>query len=96
MGAAMGIGYVQELVSRLTKTRLTEFNTSVNKTIVTNGTLFPLDQPIYVDAAHDITMAAGKRSFSNKSSEGLLIPKNGSLCCHELDEFHPIRSPPNG
>jgi hypothetical protein len=56
--AALGIGYVQELVSRLTETRITEFNSSVNKTIATNETLFPLDQPIYVDATHDTVMSS--------------------------------------
>ncbi|KAA1471726.1 phosphoglycerate mutase-like protein [Dentipellis sp. KUC8613] len=51
--AARGIGWVQELVSRLTQTRITDFDSAVNKTIVTSPILFPLDQPIYVDATHD-------------------------------------------
>lgn len=48
---------MQELVSRLTQTRISEFNSSVNKTIVTSDIWFPLDQPIYVDATHDNVMA---------------------------------------
>lgn len=55
--AARGIGWLQELVSRLTQTRISEFNSSVNKTIVTSDIWFPLDQPIYVDATHDNVMA---------------------------------------
>lgn len=51
--SAQGIGYVQELVSRLTKTPISTFDSAVNKSIVTNPTLFPLDQPIFVDATHD-------------------------------------------
>ncbi|TFY79219.1 hypothetical protein EWM64_g4793 [Hericium alpestre] len=51
--AARGIGWVQELVSRLTQTRITDFDTAVNETIVSSPTLFPLNQPIYVDATHD-------------------------------------------
>jgi hypothetical protein len=61
--AAVGIGYVQELVSRLTKTRIREFHSSVNESIVSNETLFPLDQPLYVDATHDTVMSASE-SFS--------------------------------
>ncbi len=55
--SAQGIGYVQELVSRLTKTPITTFNSAVNSTIVTNPVLFPLNQSIYVDASHDSVMA---------------------------------------
>ena len=55
-----GIGYVQELVSRLTKTTISNFDTSVNSTIVTNPTIFPLDQPIFVDASHDTIMTASQ------------------------------------
>lgn len=58
--AALGMGWVQELVSRLTQTRITDFNTSVNQTIVSSETLFPLDQPIYVDASHDTVMSASQ------------------------------------
>lgn len=54
----MGIGWVQELVSRLTQTRITEFNTTVNGTIVSNPVTFPFGQPIYVDATHDTVVSA--------------------------------------
>lgn len=54
--SAQGIGYVQELVSRLTKTRITEFKNTVNSTIVTSNVTFPLNQPIYVDATHDTVL----------------------------------------
>lgn len=56
----MGIGYVQELVSRLTKTRITESKTTVNQSIVGSETLFPLDQPIYVDATHDTVISTSR------------------------------------
>lgn len=55
-----GIGYVQELVSRLTKTRITKFDTSVNRTLVESNVTFPFDQPIYVDATHDVIISASK------------------------------------
>ena len=58
--AAMGIGWVQELVARLTKTPLTMFDTSTNGTLDSSNITFPLDQPIYVDASHDSFMADSK------------------------------------
>ncbi|KAI0266664.1 phosphoglycerate mutase-like protein [Gloeopeniophorella convolvens] len=56
--AAQGIGYVSEFISRLTKTRITNFDTSVNATIVSSNITFPLDQPIFVDASHDTIISA--------------------------------------
>lgn len=35
--AAQGVGWLQELVSRLTQTRITTFATSVNETIVSSN-----------------------------------------------------------
>lgn len=58
--AAQGIGYVQELVSRLTKTPLTTFDSSTNGTLDSNSITFPLNQPIYVDATHDTVIANSK------------------------------------
>ena len=51
--AAQGVGWVQELISRLTSTRITDFNSSVNGTTDSSNITFPFDQPIYVDASHD-------------------------------------------
>lgn len=59
-GAAQGIGYVQELVSRLTQTRITDYNSSVNGTIVDNNITFPLNQPIFVDASHDTVISSSR------------------------------------
>lgn len=55
--AAQGAGYVQELVARLTKTPITEFNTTTNSTITNSNVTFPLDQPIFVDATHDVIIS---------------------------------------
>lgn len=61
--AAQGIGYVQELISRLSGERITSFETSVNGTIVSSNVTFPLNQPIFVDASHDTIMSASKSSL---------------------------------
>ena len=59
--AAQGIGYVQELVARLTQTPLIDFNsTTNNQTLDDNNVTFPLNQPIYVDATHDAVLSMSK------------------------------------
>lgn len=55
--AAQGIGYVQELIARLTQTPITQFNTTTNSTITNSNVTFPLNQPIYVDATHDVIIS---------------------------------------
>ncbi|KAF7292511.1 Acid phosphatase [Mycena kentingensis (nom. inval.)] len=61
--AAQGIGWVHELVSRLTGERITAAAATTNTTIVGSNITFPLDQPIYVDATHDTVISAGGGSF---------------------------------
>ncbi|WWC71201.1 uncharacterized protein I206_105154 [Kwoniella pini CBS 10737] len=53
---AQGAGWVQELTSRLTKTRLTEFNSTTNSSFH-NDIQFPLNDPLYVDFCHDTQFA---------------------------------------
>ncbi|KIJ40365.1 hypothetical protein M422DRAFT_173669, partial [Sphaerobolus stellatus SS14] len=57
VAAAQGIGYVQELVARLTHSRISISNSTTNSTIDNNPIQMPLDQPIYVDATHDVVIA---------------------------------------
>ncbi|KAI0302585.1 phosphoglycerate mutase-like protein [Russula brevipes] len=72
--AAQGIGYVSEVISRLTQTRITNFDTSVNATIVSSDIKFPLKQPIFVDASHDtvITAVAVALNLTSLASSGPL------------------------
>ncbi|KAJ6536413.1 phosphoglycerate mutase-like protein [Mycena vulgaris] len=80
--AAQGIGWVEELVSRLTQTRITQFASSVNATIVSSNVTFPFDQPIFVDATHDTVISAivVAMNFSSLAATGPLpathIPKD--------------------
>lgn len=55
--SAQGIGWVEELVSRLTQTRITEFQSTMNATLDSSNVTFPLSQPIFVDATHDTVIA---------------------------------------
>ena len=51
-----GIGYIQELVSRLTYTRIATHNSSTNGTLNDNPVTFPLGQSLYVDATHEVVV----------------------------------------
>ncbi|KAJ3842888.1 histidine phosphatase superfamily [Lentinula raphanica] len=91
--SAQGIGWVQELVSRLTKTRITTFDTTLNGTIVGNEDLFPLDQPIYVDASHDTVISAvlPAMNFTFLAAGGPLpldhIPDNQTYKIQDISPF---------
>ncbi|KAG8816435.1 hypothetical protein FRC17_000336 [Serendipita sp. 399] len=62
---ALGSGYVLELLSRLTQTPIHSASSqptkssstfSVNTTLDANPLTFPLDQPLYVDATHEVVI----------------------------------------
>ncbi|KAJ7225057.1 acid phosphatase [Mycena haematopus] len=91
--AAQGIGWVQELVSRLTQTRITQFASTVNGTIVSSNVTFPLAQPIYVDATHDtvISTIVVAMNFTSLAATGPLpathIPANRSYIVNQIAPF---------
>ncbi|KXN83923.1 3-phytase A [Leucoagaricus sp. SymC.cos] len=93
LSVASGIGYVQKLVSRLTKTPITDFNSSANKTIVTCKTLFPLNQSVYVDATHDTVISTiyVATNFANFITSGPLpfdhIPRDLSYKTADVNPF---------
>jgi hypothetical protein len=55
VGRAEGIGYVQELVSRLTQTPIETHNSSTNATLH-NAVTFPFGHSLYVDATHEVVV----------------------------------------
>ncbi|KAI0302587.1 histidine phosphatase superfamily [Russula brevipes] len=91
--AVQGIGYVSEVISRLTQTRITKFDTSVNATIVSSDIKFPLKQPIFVDASHDtvITAVAVVLNLTSLASSGPLptdhIQKNRQWIISHIAPF---------
>ncbi len=52
-GRAQGIGYLQELIARLTNQYIPVSNSSVNSTITNNPEDFPLGAKFYADFSHD-------------------------------------------
>jgi len=90
---ALGIGYVQELVARLTKTRIEKHNSSTNSTLDDNPITFPLDHNLYVDATHEVVVlyiitALNLTSFAaNGPLPTDRIPKHRSFRVSELAPF---------
>ncbi|KAF9533657.1 phytase [Crepidotus variabilis] len=88
-----GIGYIQELVSRLTHTRITEHRTSTNSTITDSPVYFPLNESLYVDATHEVVVLniITALNLTNFAASGPLphthIPPNRSFRVSELAPF---------
>ncbi|CAO2652332.1 Nn.00g006150.m01.CDS01 [Neocucurbitaria sp. VM-36] len=52
LGATQGVGYVNELLARLTEKPVDD-NTTTNSTLDSDPTTFPLDRKVYADFSHD-------------------------------------------
>lgn len=57
LGATQGVGFVNELIARLTNTPV-EDHTTVNHTLDSNPETFPLNATLYADFSHDNTIAS--------------------------------------
>ncbi|KAF2271621.1 phosphoglycerate mutase-like protein [Westerdykella ornata] len=78
LGPTQGVGYVNELIARLTETPVND-HTNTNRTLDSNPVTFPLDRKVYADFSHDNDMtrifaAMGlyntTRPLSNSTIEG--------------------------
>lgn len=91
--AALGLGYVQELVARLTQTPISVWNSSTNRTLDSSSTTFPLYQPIFIDFSHDTVIASiiTALNFSTLAASGPLpvdhIPPNRSYVVSQIAPF---------
>lgn len=63
-GKAMGLGWVQEFVHRITKKPFVGPTAEKNMTIDNNNTYFPLDQPLYADFTHDSVIMSILTAFN--------------------------------
>lgn len=59
LARVQGLGYIQELVARLTHTPIATHNSSTNATLNDNPITFPLNQSLYVDATHEVVVLYG-------------------------------------
>ncbi|EPQ60549.1 phosphoglycerate mutase-like protein [Gloeophyllum trabeum ATCC 11539] len=90
--AAIGLGWVGEMMARLTQTPIDGPFAEVNTTL-TNNVTFPLNQPIYVDATHDTIISAivATMNFTSLAAGGPLpvdhIPANRSWITTQVSPF---------
>ncbi|GAA6021193.1 hypothetical protein JCM10207_008350 [Rhodosporidiobolus poonsookiae] len=56
VAAAQGLGYLEEFVSRLTQTHISNYDSSANSTLDSSDVTFPLNQSIYADSAHEVAI----------------------------------------
>ncbi|KAF9218807.1 phosphoglycerate mutase-like protein [Gyrodon lividus] len=54
-----GLGYLQELISRLTHTPIASHNSSTNATLHSDERMWPVDDVMYVDATHEVVVLNG-------------------------------------
>ncbi|KAF4963403.1 hypothetical protein FSARC_8575 [Fusarium sarcochroum] len=71
MGPTQGVGYVNELVSRLTKEPVKD-RTTTNRTLDSNPETFPLDRALYADFSHDNSMVSIFSALGLYNSTGKL------------------------
>jgi hypothetical protein len=64
LARVQGIGYVQELVARLTHTPIEKHNSSTNSTLDDSPITFPLNHSLYVDATHEVVVLNSKFDMS--------------------------------
>jgi len=88
-----GIGYVQEMLARLTQTPIAVHNSSTNATLNDNPVTFPLDHSLYVDATHEVVVLniITALNLTNFAADGPLpadhIPKHRAFKVSHLAPF---------
>ncbi|KAF8228627.1 phosphoglycerate mutase-like protein [Tricholoma matsutake] len=88
-----GVGWIKELVARLTHTPIKEHNSSTNSTLDDNPVTFPLNQSLYVDATHEVIVLniITALNLTNFAATGPLpydhIPANQSFKVSQLAPF---------
>ncbi|KAJ7869626.1 phosphoglycerate mutase-like protein, partial [Mycena leptocephala] len=93
LARSLGIGYVQELVARLTHEPIAEHNSSTNGTLDDSGVTFPLGQALYVDATHEVVVlyVLTALNLTTLAASGPLpadhIPKKRTYKVSELAPF---------
>uniref|UniRef100_A0A093Y3W6 Phytase A n=1 Tax=Talaromyces marneffei PM1 TaxID=1077442 RepID=A0A093Y3W6_TALMA len=75
LGSTRGVGYVNELISRMTKSLPVNDHTSVNHTLDSDPATFPLDTALYADFSHDNAMMSIFDAFGLYNSTNPLSAK---------------------
>jgi len=89
----LGVGYINELLARLTRTPIAVHNTSTNATLDGSPITFPLHDNLYVDATHEVVVlnVITALNLSNFAASGPLpsdhIPANRSFVSSQIAPF---------
>ena len=92
LGPTQGIGFVHELIARLTSTPVQD-NTTVNHTLDSDPVTFPLDKAIYADFSHDNDMTsifAALGLFNNTPP----LSKSEMMTTEEMEGYSASRTVP--
>ncbi|TFY59888.1 hypothetical protein EVJ58_g5495 [Rhodofomes roseus] len=93
LSKVLGIGYIQELVARLTHSPVETHNSSTNATLHGSPLTFPLNQSLYVDATHEVVVlhVITALNLTALAANGPLpadhIPENQSFKASNLAPF---------
>lgn len=89
VGRVQGIGYVSELLARLTHTPIATHNSSTNSTLDDNPITFPLGQSLYVDATHEVVVlnSMSFHSLSRTSCTRTCMTCNAVITALNLTNF---------
>jgi len=84
LGAVQGVGYVNELLARLTNQRAYVLNdqTQVNSTLDASATTFPLGRKLYADFTHDNQITSILAAMGLKKDPSALAatgPRSGQV-----------------
>ncbi|KLO12534.1 phosphoglycerate mutase-like protein [Schizopora paradoxa] len=88
-----GVGYIQEMLARLTHTPIQVHNSSTNSTLDDDERTFPLDHALYVDATHEVVVlnVITALNLTDFARSGPLpsdhIPSNRSFDTSQLSPF---------
>lgn len=78
-GRALGIGYVDEFLARLQHRYLFSSDTQANTTLDDDASTFPLDQTLYFDFSHYLTIGSALTAFG-LTQFAQFLPVSGKSC----------------
>lgn len=85
LGPTQGVGFVNELIARLTSAPVVD-DTSTNHTLDGSNATFPLGRRLYADFSHDNDMT-GALSALGLYNGTAPLPKNATVSAHQADGY---------
>ncbi|KAG6033621.1 hypothetical protein E4U19_006338 [Claviceps sp. Clav32 group G5] len=86
MASTQGVGYVNELIARLTGYPVQD-NTSTDPNLDSDPDTFPLDRSIYADFAYDSTLMTVYGALGLWTNETVVLPSNRMVSANNADGY---------